>query len=503
MKLRILFILIGLNLLFVSCVSVGKEKGKIEVEKVEVGDRVKYVEFREVFPEEPEIKVGIGKGRSIRLKTFGRCEISDGDRKKMEFSVESISLYALEVGKKSIKHWVILERFLDRDKAITYKMANPDLKILKLGVYPRYFVAIGPFDDFEKALRFKHPNKKSVFSILEKPSDGKIRVAELKATFRAPIQISCDSFGYKNNKYKGKMLVFTDEDSGLILVNSLKIEDYLKGVVPWEMSPSYPIEALKAQAIAARTHALEVAGIKWHLLKEPYDVTDDFTTQVYRGFTNYKVIDSVVESTRGLVMMNGDRFSIATFFTNCGGSLEGGEEWGDTLIKSKVDAFYDLKPSIEILKIKKDTSFACSPSEDLPRVIKNEAENFRWEKAISLSDITESLKKNFNVDIGKVKDIKILRRSESGRVKELEIIGTKGKYRVKGDWNIRKALGNLKSSFFVFKKKGDRIIFKGGGWGHGIGMCQVGAGVRALRGWKYEDILRFYYGNVELVRVYK
>jgi hypothetical protein len=109
--------------LFVSCVSVGKEKGKMEVEKVEVGDRVKYVEFREVFPEEPEIKVGIGKGRSISLKTFGRCEISDGDGKNMGFSVESISLYALEVGKKSIKHWVILERFLDRDKAITYKMA--------------------------------------------------------------------------------------------------------------------------------------------------------------------------------------------------------------------------------------------------------------------------------------------------------------------------------------------------------------------------------------------
>jgi len=74
-------------------------------------------------------------------------------------------------------------------------------------------------------------------------------------------------------------------------------------------------------------------------------------------------------------------------------------------------------------------------------------------------------------NIGKVKDIKILRRSEAGRVKELEIIGTKGKYRVKGDWNVRKALGNLKSSFFVFKKKGDSIIFKGGGWGHGIGMC--------------------------------
>ena len=503
MRLRTRFILIGLALLYVSCFSTGKRREKVEFERVEDEGKVNYVEFKEVFPEEPEIKVGIGRGREIKIKTFGKCEVVDGEGKKLGFSEGGITVSPVEIRKKLIKHWVIIERFLDREKAIVYKMAYPDYQILKLGIYPRYFVAIGPFDKFEEALRFKHPNKKAVFSILEKPSDGKLRIPELKTTLISPIEILCDSFGYKNNKYLGKMLVFADEESGLILVNSLKFEDYIKGVVPWEMSASYPVEALKAQAIAARTHALDVAGIKWHLLKEPYDVTNDFTTQVYRGFTNYRVIDSVVESTRGLVMMSGDRFSIATFFMNCGGSLEGGEEWGDTLIKPKADAFQDLELSVEMLKIKKDTSFACSPRDSAPRIINYGAGSFRWEKKVSLSEIGEILRKEFNVDIGMVKDIKVLKRSASGRVKEVEIIGTKGKYRVKGDWDVRRSLGNLKSSLFVFKKSGNFIIFRGGGWGHGIGMCQVGAAVRALKGWKYEDILRFYYGNVDLVRIYR
>ncbi len=503
MKLRIPFISIGLVLLYVSCFSVVKKRGEFEVEKVGREEKVRHVEIREVFPEEPEIRVGIGKGRVINLWTMGRCKIFDSDGKWFELPLENINLYPAEVGKKSIKHWVILEVFLDKERAITYKFANPDLQILKLGLYPRYFVAVGPFDDFEKAMKFKHPNKKTVFSVLERQSEGKIRIPEIKADFKSPIEISCDSFAYKNNKYRGKMLVFVDDESGLILVNSLKIEDYLKGVVPWEMSPSYPLEALKAQAIAARTHAFNVAGIKWSLLKEPYDVTDDFTTQVYKGFTNYSIIDSAVEETRGLVMMSGDRFSIATFFTNCGGSLEDGVDWGDTLIKPKSDAFYDLRFSLEILKFKRDTSFACSPRDDIPRVIRRDAESFRWERRVSLSEIEESLKRNFKVDVGKVKDIVVLKRGESGRVKEVEIVGTKRRYKVKGDWNIRQALGNLKSSLFVIKKKGNIVILVGGGWGHGVGMCQVGAGVRALRGWKYEDILRFYYGNVEFVKLYR
>ncbi|MEO0150258.1 MAG: hypothetical protein ABIL23_07555, partial [candidate division WOR-3 bacterium] len=129
-------------------------------------------------------------------------------------------------------------------------------------------------------------------------------------------------------------------------------------------------------------------------------------------------------------------------------------------------------------------------------------ESFRWEKKVSLTEISESIKKNFGVDVGRIKSLEVLMRSETGRVKEVKVVGSKNSFVVRGDWNIRVALGNLKSSYFTFKRKGNYIYFYGGGWGHGIGMCQVGAGVRALKGWNYEEILKFYYGNVELVKVW-
>jgi len=474
MRLRILFLLIGFALSYISCVSTGKETGKLERMEVYKPNDVRVLKLKQIFPKEPRIKVGIGKGRIIRLKTLGGCSLRDSSTLSVNGEFPTLTFKALKSQKPVIYHWVILEDYLDPTLAKAYQLSFPDVKILKLGIYPRYFVALGPFEDFKEALRFKHPNKKAVFSILEKPSSGEIYVEELDKVLKSPVYISCAGyFSYKGNRYKGDMIIMTDYENGLVLINDIDIEDYLRGVIPWEISPSYPEEALKAQAVAARTHAVDVAGIKWYLLKEPYDITDDFTTQVYKGFTDYAIIDSVINETKGIVMMNGERFSIATFFTNCGGVLESGREWGDSLIRPKTDAFIDMKPSLSLLKVKSDTNFACSPSKDLPRILKVGAESFRWEKKVSLTEISESIKKNFGVDVGRIKSLEVLMRSETGRVKEVKVVGSKNSFVVRGDWNIRVALGNLKSSYFTFKRKGNYIYFYGGGWGHGIGSAQV------------------------------
>lgn len=501
MNIRVQSISISFLLFSVySCYSLQK-KPVLSVERTQKEDTLKKFKLKEIFPEEPRIKVGIDKSRKIQLRTYGTCNITDSLGSSFVGEFDRLTFHPDIKRKSVIKHWVILQSYLNEDLAKTYKLSFPEVKILKLGIYPRYFVAIGPFDEFDDALKYKHPNKKAVFSILQTPASGYIKVEELGKTLKSPVRISCKEYHYKGNRYKGDMVVMLDNE-GLVLINDIKVEEYLKGVVPWEMSPSYPIEALKAQTIAARTHAVDVAGIKWYLLKEPYDITDDFTTQVYKGLSGFSIIDSVVEQTKGIVMMRGDRFSIATFFTNCGGVLESGKEWGDSLILSKTDAFKDIKPSLKLLNIKADSTFACSPSENLPKILSIGTKSFRWIQEVKAEEIRKSVEKNFGVDVGKVRDIKIIERSESGRVKNILIVGSKRNFKVSGDWNVRLALGGLKSSLFYMNKRGDVYVFKGGGWGHGIGMCQVGAGVRALKGWTYEEILMFYYGNVEFVKLW-
>ncbi len=501
MSIRIQSISISLLLFSVySCYS-SQKKPVLSVERLQRRDTLKKLKLKEIFPEEPRIKVGIDKSRKIQLRTYGICRITDSSESSFVGRFNRLTFYPNIKRKSKVKHWVILQSYLDEDFAKAYKLSFPEVKILKLGIYPRYFVAIGPFDKFDEALRYKHPNKKAVFSILQSPASGYIKVKELGKILKSPVRVSCKEYKYGNNRYKGDMIIMLD-DKGLVLINDIKIEEYLKGVVPWEMSPSYPLEALKAQTIAARTHAVDVAGIKWYLLKEPYDITDDFTTQVYKGLSGFSVIDSVVDQTRGMVMMHGDKFCIATFFTNCGGLLESGEEWGDSLILPKTDAFKDIKPSLRLLNIKRDTTFACSPRKNLPTVLSIGAKSFRWIKKVRADKIRRSVRRNFGVDVGRVMSIKIVERSESGRVKKILIVGSRRSFKVRGDWNIRVALGGLKSSLFYMRRRGDVYVFKGGGWGHGIGMCQVGAGVRALKGWTYEEILMFYYGNVEFVKLW-
>ncbi len=478
--------------------------------EVVVRDTTRYMRFsvREIFREEPHIKVHIGNYRRITLTGRGRCALYSGEQLVSSEPPDTLR-FRLKRGKKGkVLHWVGLGVFTDRIEAEAHRGNDSTLVVKKLGIYPRYYLLKGPFRSLGEALRFRYPGKVAAYSILETPPSGLITVLPLDTVLPSPVIYRCDTVillsGGKSRRYLGEMWLVPSMDArNLILINRLKVEDYLKGVVPWEMSPSYPVEALKAQTIAARTHALDVAGVKWALLSEPYDITSDFTTQVYRGLSGYPLIDSVVEATRGIVMMNGERFSIATFCTSCGGSLESGRDWGDTLIKPKADDLNgEIRPfNLKGLAKRKDTSMACSPAEGLPRILRYGVGVFRWKKRVSLRQVAKNVRRHLGVRVGKVKRVKVLERTESGRVKRLLIVGSRRKVVVTGDWNVRQVLGT-KSSLFTFHRKGGYLHIEGGGWGHGVGMCQVGAGVRAHRGWRYEDILLFYYGNVTFVKLW-
>jgi len=470
--------------------------------------RITRLTVREIFREEPHIKVHIGDFTDVLLEGRGECELLTSDSTVLKPAPRRLrfSLRGYEPGE--VLHWVGIGIFYSRIEAEAFRGQDSGIVVKRLGIYPRYYVLKGPFKSFKEALRFRYPGKIGTYSILEIPPRGTLRVKPDGLDLPTPVIYRCDTvllkLKGKVRRYLGEMILIpAGEGRKITLINRLRLEDYLKGVVPWEMSPSYPVEALKAQTIAARTHALDVAGVKWALLDKPYDITSDFTTQVYRGLTPYKVIDSVVEATRGIAMMDGDRFSIATFFTSCGGSLEAGDEWGDTLIEAKAD---DISGEISDFNLKEIYSSerkdrACSPADDLPSILRYGTKVFRWSKRVSLRQVGRNLRRYMGVNVGRVKDVRVLKRTESGRVKRLLVRGSRRRTVVMGDWNIRQVLG-VKSSLFVMKRRGSYLHIRGGGWGHGVGMCQVGAGVRAYRGWKYESILTFYYGNVALVKLW-
>ncbi|NPB03978.1 MAG: SpoIID/LytB domain-containing protein [Thermotogae bacterium] len=496
---------------FSSCITLRRRSPRT-YQRSEVVDSLTVKRFivKEIFREEPYIKVFIANRRKIELEGKGHCILLSGDSVILENAPKRLRFRLLKRTKGKVLHWVGLGVFRNRVEAETFRGNDGSLVIKRLGIYPRYYLLKGPFKTFKQAIRYRHPLKKAVYSILEVPSKGEVEVLPLGIRLKTPVIYRCDTILFSTSKKKRKylgemwMVPYDGREKKLTLINRLKVEEYLRGVVPWEMSPSYPVEALKAQAIAARTHALDVAGIKWALLDKPYDITSDFTTQVYRGLSGYPIIDSVVKATEGIVLMDGDRFSIATFFTSCGGSLESGKSWGDTLIRAKRDDLRgdSLAFSLKDLQKDEDDNVACSPHEDLSRILRYGASVFRWERKVSLKEVERNLKRHMGRSTGKIKEVKVLGRTESGRVSKLLIRGRRGRIVIVGDWNIRQVLG-LKSSLFTLRRRGNYLYIRGGGWGHGIGMCQVGAGVRALRGWKYEDILTFYYGNVEFVRLWR
>ena len=268
-------------------------------------------------------------------------------------------------------------------------------------------------------------------------------------------------------KTPGAILIKLDGNY-LSVVNYLYLEEYLKGVVPYEMPPSWPLEALKAQAVAARTYTVKTA--LWRRSKGKYfDVKSTVADQVYHGMKGWKSsTNQAVDSTRGLIATYKGKPIFAFYSADCGGMTQDGE----LVFKNKLGgepAPY-LKPVRCIHKGR------------------------TWEVLLSPDEI--------NLALRKITDSKVLGLSDSG---PFVIVHTE-----KGSLKIHKAIFRkltgykLKSSNYHFK--GSMIYgyrFKGRGLGHGVGMCQWGARDMALRGASFEEILKHYYPGIEIVHILK
>jgi len=287
--------------------------------------------------------------------------------------------------------------------------------------------------------------------------------------------------GSEVTRYRGEFKLYARNDK-ILVINEVPLEDYLRGVVPSEMPASWPLEALKAQAVAARNYAL----LQRKNSSDIYDVRSDQLSQVYGGYdAETPATNRAVEETAGVVLLSSGELVYAFYHSSSGGFTENSEDvWINPLpyIKGKKDPFD-----------------------------KNEL-HYNWQVTYTAEQLAEQLQKA-GYKFKKVTDLEELSRTASGqRVKKIAVKGEDEKGRslkveIYNADRVRAALG-LKSALFVMNVKKDSkgvltgVEIRGSGFGHGLGMSQWGARGMALKGYNYQEILKYYFTGVTLAAGY-
>jgi len=303
-------------------------------------------------------------------------------------------------------------------------------------------------------------------------------------------------------RYRGGAKVFLNPRGKLTAANRVALEDYLRGVLPHEIGrlEVATLEAGKAQAVAARTYTLSYIGRR---ADEGFDLYDSVEDQVYGGTASENPLtDRAVEETAGIVALYGGAYIRANYYSTCGGATANVEDiWPD--------------PPFPWLRMVEDGDVSNAWCKGSP--------HFRWVETWKGSEVLADLNEFGPAQSGVsppsggwrgLKDVRVESRSPSGRVRELVFVTDRGSVTVMADktrWVLRrpKAAGGtiLRSSLFKLGVKKDKkgnvveVVASGAGNGHGAGMCQVGALAQARAGRPFEQILRFYYTGIELVRL--
>lgn len=326
--------------------------------------------------------------------------------------------------------------------------------------------------------------------------------------------------------YHGAFEVIQKEDrKGFYLVNLVETQEYLKGVVPNEMPVRFGLEALKAQAVAARNYVLTP---RTQAYKE-FNVVDSVASQVYYGVnTEADLATRAVMETDGIVALYNNEPILALYSSTAGGYTESySHAFSDPLTKmfpSINKPYLTAVPDKSEFKSLEDENDAKKFYESKVPSFDIESPYYRWRKQWAVGELENVLKTTMIAqsktgfihpafkqgdDLGKIKDIKVMKRGASGKAVEVELMTTKGCYRIAKELVIRRVFQkdgvSLPSANIVFEKKLDNygnvtdITIFGGGFGHGVGMSQYGAGYMATKlNQPYYNILRHYYTGINL-----
>lgn len=277
-----------------------------------------------------------------------------------------------------------------------------------------------------------------------------------------------------DRRLRGTLEIHRQRDLTLLVVNHVALEDYLRGVLSKEAPDYWPAEALKAIAIAARTYALYQRLTK---ARGEYDVTGDVMSQDYGGRSAEKAATTrAVKATTGWLAVYDGKLFPTFYHSTCGGTTE----------HARVMGPYDIEPL--------RGGVACQLCAASPF--------YSWQRRLTKADVGWALHKSPHGSIGPVSDIRVTRRTASGRAEEVVLDGAKRSVKLTG-YDIRSLFGfdRIRSPLFSVTTVYDGFVFEGHGWGHGVGMCQWGAAELARRGFSAREILAFYYPVVEVVRI--
>lgn len=319
--------------------------------------------------------------------------------------------------------------------------------------------------------------------------------------------VGYDNHGFEDRSFRGTLLLSVDRHGTLAVVNVVRLEELLKGLVPSEIYARAHPEALKAQAVTARGEVLAKVGSKH--LADPYQLCSEQHCAVYRGRTGEAASTSAaVDATRGEALFAADgKLVDSVYSAMCGGHTEDNEVvWGgppNPSLRGRPDVLGPLEdlptPASLVEYLQAELPTACRLS-TFARPGK-----YRWEKRFTVEQVNGLTS---HLGIGPVHALSLGERGVSGRARTLTLAGERGVTQVRGELNIRRLFGMLNSSMALVEEERDaegRLTgwrFRGGGWGHGVGMCQTGAIGRAEAGQDYQDILRFYFNGAEVAPIY-
>jgi len=283
----------------------------------------------------------------------------------------------------------------------------------------------------------------------------------------APARIAINGKGYRG------VLEVSASERGLLVVNELPLEEYLVGLINCEISSAWPMEAVKAQAVIARSYAMFQKKARQGAV---YQLESSVMDQVYEGcdLEDSRAARGVQE-TSGEVLTWDDKVIQAFYHSNCAGHTESSRNvWG--------------------LAIPYLQGVPCQYCQD--------ANPINWEQRIPLKKVEAALKGG-GFQLSGLKELKVQGRNRSGRVQQVAAYGARGSVEVPGV-AFRKALGYgvVKSTNFEIRMAGDDCLISGSGSGHGVGLCQWGAKERANDGFAYREILSYYYPGVKLTKGY-
>ena len=295
---------------------------------------------------------------------------------------------------------------------------------------------------------------------------------------------------HEDQEFAGTLEIRNNADGTQTAINTIDLEDYLCSVISSEMNANSPMELLKAHAVISRSWAIRAMQKPNH---EGYDVCADDHCQRYEGLRrmNERAIEAV-NATRGQVLMFGDEICDCRYYKCCGGRTEIWRTcWED------IDVPYIQSVQCDYCK---------SPSPKVLRLILNdydqETKDFRsWTVKYTDAELDAIIAEKSGIDFGHIIDLIPLHRGASGRIDSLKIVGTQHTEIIGKELKIRYWLSKscLYSSWFEVSHNPSPVTgnpswtLSGHGWGHGAGLCQIGAAVMASEGHPYEEILSYYY----------